>query len=118
MAITQLVDDAFERQNPRPANPEIAILGSWRTELAGFFTLIKAFRNTDLVEILMNIAAMSGRASEIRNQVMEGSGSQRMNAFRTKQLDPFLDEVDRQFRVWSRVQAVRTMEWDMSKGGM
>lgn len=70
----------------------------------------------DVGEILRALAAMSGRASEVRCHLMR-TESRRGQGFRTRELDPFIEELDRQFKIWSRYHAVLQQEWDMSKGG-
>lgn len=78
---------------------------------------MREFARSDLAEILMQLAAFTAYGSELRGQIQRAD-TRRLQAFRTKELDPFIDECDRQFKVWSRVQSVRQMEWDTSKGGI
>ena len=77
---------------------------------------MREFSNEDLTEILGAIAAMAAYAAELRGKVVR-SESMRLKAFRTRELDPFLDQCEFQFKVWSRYQSVRTLEWDISRGG-
>lgn len=100
-----------------PINRKERRLDALRGELTGFYAQMRDFQGRDIRVVLAEIAAMSARASEIRHGLIHGE-SRAESAFRTKQLDPFLDEVDRQFKVWSRVQTVLAMEWDMSKAGI
>lgn len=88
-----------------------------QAELDGYYALMREFSGADMTEILMGLAAFSARASEIRT-VLVREENRRAQSFRTKELDPFLEEVDRQFKVWSRLQAVRDMEFRASGGGI
>ena len=65
----------------------------------------------------MKIASYAAYASEMRGRVVR-SESRRMQAFRTRELDPFLDQCEFQFKVWSRYQSVRQMEYDLTRGGV
>lgn len=85
-------------------------------EVDSYYEAMSLFAQMDLSEILMRLAAISARASAVRCQVVR-TESRRMAAFRVRELDPLIEEVDRQFKIWSRLQAVRSMEWDMSRGG-
>lgn len=88
-----------------------------RAEIDEYYAEMALFPQMDLAEIFMRLAAMSARASGIRAQVVR-SESRRIAAFRTREIDPLIEECDRQFRLWSRLQSVRQMEADMSRGGV
>jgi len=85
-------------------------------ELDGYLARMSDFPALDLGDVFSQLAAMSARATTIRLWIAR-SETRMLAAFRTRQLDPFLEECDRQFRLWSRTQAVRQMDWEMSKGG-
>lgn len=89
---------------------------AWREELGAYFAEMQTFESMDLVEIFMRLAAFSARASEMRNQASQ-SDNRRANAFRSQAIDPFLEACDFQFRVFSRIQSVREMEFKISGGG-
>ena len=84
-------------------------------EIDGYYEIMKQFNQYEPAEIFLYIAAWSARASEIRSKIVRVE-SRRAQAFRTRELDPFLDELDRQFRIHSRVVTIRQHEWDMQKG--
>jgi hypothetical protein len=88
-------------------------LDTWRSEITDYLVEMASFRQMDLVEVLQRLSAYSARASWIRGVVIRYSARQ-AEFFRTKELDPFLTEVDRQFKVWSRVAAIRQSEWEMN----
>lgn len=95
---------------PRPAD---IILG-WQQELDEYFTEMKELHGYEPDQVFMRLAGWSARASEIRSQLVRAEG-RRAQAFRTREIEPFLDEIDRQFRLHSRVQSVR--EWDLKLQG-
>lgn len=76
---------------------------------------MRKFQVMDIAEVLLSLSAFSARAAEMRAQLVRVD-NRRAAAFRTKEVEPLLEEVDRQFRIHSRLQAVRQMEWDSSKG--
>lgn len=92
---------------------DVAAVERLREEVDDFYSRMRLFPQMEQAEIYMDLAAMSARCSEIRSRVVR-TRSQRLNAFRTKELDPLLDELDRQFRTWSRLATVRAQEWDMA----
>lgn len=81
----------------------------WRDELDGYYKRMHGFPELDPSEIFRELAAFSARASELRSYCVRMS-SRMANTFRTQEIDFFLQEVDRQFRSWSRVVTVRGQE--------
>lgn len=91
-------------------------LNEWRPEILGYIKEIYEFHDLDdPLEILRKLSAFSARATWIRNLVIRSKHPD-YNRFRIDELDPFLVEIDRQFKIWSRYSAVVKDEWDMSKG--
>lgn len=88
----------------------------YRKELISFLKDCYDFQNRDDIgEILKDLSAFSARASLIRSLIIR-SNHPKFNRFRIDELDPFLVEVDRQFKIWSRVSSVEQFEWDKIKG--
>jgi hypothetical protein len=75
-------------------------------------TQLKAMSTTEVLEFL---SAALARVGEIRVTVYRDE-SRKANAFRTRELDPFISQVDLQFKIWSRLITHRQLEWDMSRG--
>jgi len=90
-------------------------VAAWRREIDNFYVAMKQFPSNDGETILMSLSAFSARANEIRLALVR-TETRQYTAFRTKEIDPFIEEVDRQFKVWSRFQSVRQMEWEVSRG--
>lgn len=90
-------------------------ISSWRAEITKYLQDMNDFQFQEASEVFRNLAAYSARASWIRNQLMQKAARPYV-AFRTGEVDPFLAEVERQFKIWSRIVAVTQQEWDMSRG--
>lgn len=90
-------------------------VGQWREELDAFYTTMQQFNSYDVSEILGHLSSFSARMSAIRTQIVR-SESRMMNNFRTKEIDPFLEECDRQYKIWSRQLTVLQNEWEMTRG--
>lgn len=86
-----------------------------QVELDGYYVEMKQFLSMEPTEIYMKLAAWSARASEIRSRLVRQE-SRKAQAFRTREVDPFIDECDRQFKIYSRIQSCRQQEWDMQRG--
>lgn len=87
-----------------------------RAELDGYYKEMRDFDTIDPGEIFKKLAAMSARASFIRSKIVRRNQGPDVSNFRTKEIDPFISEVDRQFKVWSRYLSVVQIDWDMSRG--
>ena len=92
------------------------VLEGWRKEILTYLEEMCSFASMDTLDILKLLSSYSARASFIRNRVVR-SGSKSAETFRLKELDPFLTEVDRQFKVWSRIASIMANEWEISRGG-
>ena len=90
-------------------------IAAWRNELDAYYETMRKFEGMDISHVFMSLAAMSARASEIRSLLVRDQGRS-ANGFRTQEIDPFLSETDRQFKVWSRVQAVTELELRLAGG--
>lgn len=121
MTVLELAADANEplptavaplqRQSQAPT--ESSVIRALQGELDAYYVQMRGFQREDVTDIFMALAAFTARASEVRSHLSR-QFSKRIDSFRTKELDPFIDECDRQFRVWSRMQSVRQMEADLS----
>lgn len=94
---------------------EVDLVRTWRTELDSYFARMRNFASLEPDEIFKELSAMSARVSELRGRLVR-SQSRLANTFRTQEIDFFLSEVDRQFKLYSRITAIRTLDWEMSRG--
>lgn len=91
-------------------------LDKYRKEILQYHKEIYDFCSIDDTrEILMKLAAYSARASWIRNLIIR-SLIPEYKRFRIDELDPLLVEIDRQFKIWSRISSITMDEYNMSRG--
>lgn|SRR5690606_18245864 len=89
----------------------------WTVELVGYLKAMRGFeKSRDTYEILCSLSAMSARASYFRNRSFQANHP-KLNRLRLDVIDPFLEEVERQFKIWSRVQTVNQHEYTLAGGG-
>ena len=88
---------------------------AFRKEFDEYFEIMTTFPGMDPSEILMTISAFSARASQIRMHIVRDE-DKLLGLFRTREIDPFLQECDRQFKIWSRLVSIKQIEWDASRG--
>jgi len=102
------------RSNPQPTTVRTK-LTEFEDEIDGYYDIMVEFKDMDSGEILEALSAFTARASQIRANLIR-QDNRSVQAFRTKQLDPFIDECERQFKVWSRYISVRQFEWESTRG--
>ncbi len=90
-------------------------LDALRLEINEYYEAMRSFENLDPIDILSRLSAFTSRASQVRFNLIKAESKQIQN-FRTKELDPFIGECDRQFKVWSRLLSAYQLEWETSKG--
>lgn len=91
-------------------------LEGWRRELDDALKVMIKFSKMNHTDIFISLSGFTARASYIRNIVARVPENRRMAAFRTKELEPFIEECDRQFKYWSRALSVQALDWEISKG--
>lgn len=105
----------FQVESTRPhVNGEraadLALIEPTMRELDDMRSRVARFHEDDPSDILVAISAISGRLAEIRSQLYR-LNTQRCTALRTREVDPLREELDLQFRVWSR--RIALMEWEL-----
>jgi hypothetical protein len=89
---------------------ERQLVKGFMAELDSMRAAITDFPNRDPADILSTIAGTAGRLAEIRAQ-LHRSNSGRCSALRTREVDPLREDLDLQFRIWSRKIAL--LEWEL-----
>lgn len=103
---------------PNAANgDERVILQAYIAELDLYYEAVKAFANQEPDEVLQQIAAFTARLCEIRAR-LQRSGSAIANKLRTREVEPLMEQLDFQFRIGSRLQAIREFDFKASGGGV
>lgn len=87
-------------------------LSAWRDEIFIYLEQMTDLSEQDEEEIFIKLAGWSARATYIRSFLILDT-SRSYQAFRTGIVDPFIQECDRQFKVWSRYISIRQMQWEM-----
>lgn len=95
-----------------PVNDAVLIIQS---EINDYLTRLKELNSQPATEVFMTLSAISARLAEIRNRLVR-TETRRFVALRTREVDPLIEEVDRQFKMHSRIASVRQMEWDATTG--
>lgn len=86
-----------------------------RPELVGYLKEMHTFQNSsNIEEVLRRLSGFSARASWMRNVLIK-SPINEVVRFRIDEIDPFLQEVDRQFKIYSRILSSNQFELDLTK---
>lgn len=96
-------------------SPSKLTLEAVQSELTNFYQELVDLKTRTPREILETLSTMTARSLQIRAQIMRAEDKALTN-FRTKELDPFVEECDRQFKIWSRILTSDKLDWDMSRG--
>ena len=99
-----------------PLTREQAFVLSVRQELDSYLCRLKTLCSLPPDAVFSVLSMVTARLSEIRLACVR-SDSRRLTALRTKEVDPALEECERQFRFHSRIQSVRSFEWEVSGKG-
>ncbi len=114
-------DELFTLKGPSGIVPDVVLdpqkdwITNYQVELDAYFTVMNQFNMLDPVEVMQQLSSFTARASEIRATLVRVD-SRRSTAFRTREVDPFIEECDRQFKIHSRLQSLRELEWKMAGG--
>lgn len=92
-----------------------SMFDAWRAEIDAFYREMRKFDSMDLHSVFMRLSAFSARAAEMRTQLARDD-SRRAASMRTKEIEPFLNDLEFQFKVHSRAHSVQEMDFKMSGG--
>lgn len=82
-------------------------------ELDDIYAALPDFPNMEPDQVLLFISGWLARLTGIR-AVLQRSGSTRANSLRTKEIDPLIDALDQQFKIHSRLIAMRELDFKVS----
>lgn len=97
------------RGHETPAQPGADPVVIIQDEINDYLRRLKELNGLPPAEVFQTLSAISARLAEIRNRLIRVE-NRRFTALRTKEIDPLIEEVDRQFKFHSRIQAVREAE--------
>ena len=101
--------------NGHSRDQERLVIAVYRQEIDEYVEQIQTFHMVEPDQVLLAVSAIAARLVAIRVE-LQRSGSQRANKLRTSEIDPILDHLDQQFRIHSRLLAVRDLDFRMSGG--
>ena len=96
----------------RPVSKAAGDLKVWQAEMDGWYATMLEFPNMEPDQVFVSLSAWTARASYMRSFINR-SEQRTQQTFRTKQIDPFIAECDRQFKIWSRVFSVQSLDWNL-----
>lgn len=92
-------------------------IDSVRAEVDDAFADMKTFLNREPDEIMRMAGGHSARLSELRVRVMRIEDFRReWKSVRTRELEPTLEELERQYTIASRLHSVRELDFKMEAG--
>jgi hypothetical protein len=84
-------------------------------EIDGYLVELRRLTSKTPEQVFIVLSGISARLVELRVQTFR-STSRRLAALRSHEIDPLLDQCDRAFRLHSRLQSVRSLDWELAKG--
>lgn len=96
---------------------ESVLIATYQAELDDARARISAFETYEPSEVLGTISGIAGRVAEMRANLYR-LNTQRCAALRTREVDPLREDLELQFRVWSRKIALMEWEFKVSGGGV
>jgi len=108
---------APDHQYARPARDQQAggFYTQVETELDDMRKQVRTFPDQDPADVLMLISGIAGRLAKIRAWLYRDN-SQRCTQLRTREVDPLREDLDLQFKLFSRRVAIMEWELKMSMG--
>lgn len=100
---------------PEQVSGEVRLIHELRQELDGYFVQLKRLSTLTPDEVFGTLSAMSARLVEIRGRLWRVD-TRRCQALRSREVDPLIEEIDRQFKLHSRAFEVQKFDFEMSKG--
>ena len=106
-----------------PSQPVLQVVGdkprqrhvfdAIRTELDDYYTGMRQYSGMEPDQVMLDLSGVAARLTEIRAFLVRDN-SQQANALRTKEIDPLLTQIDIQFKLHSRIQAIREFDLKMT----
>lgn len=98
----------------RPTQTSTTIEGM-RSEIDEYLEEMRSFGFLQPDDVFLKLSAWSARAREMQIQSAR-TDNQRSKAFKSREVEPFIDECKFQFSLFSRFAAMRQLDWDMQRG--
>ena len=110
-AVSQLLDTTV-------VYPEVGLsIAGVRTEVDDAFDDIKTFHQREPDEVFRLVSGHSARLAELRGRSYRIEDRAPVwKAIRTREIEPALDELNKQFQIASRLLSVRDLDYRMEAG--
>lgn len=86
-----------------------------RRELDTYWVSLRGFAEMEPDQVLIALSAFTARVGEMRTHCYR-DGGRLATRLRLDELEPFIEECDRQFKFHSRLQSIRELDWRMAGG--
>lgn len=94
---------------------ERRVLGGFIEEVNAYYQAIKTFHEQEPDEVLLQCSAYHARLTEIRG-LLQRSSSARATQLRTREVDPLMHSIEKQFDIHSRLLTSRDLDFRMAGG--
>lgn len=108
---------AIEPGETRAESDTRSLIEALRSELDGYYAMARKWAHLEPDVVLMELSAITARLTEVRAHLNRDNG-QRANRLRISEIDPLLEECDRQFKIHSRLIAMHQLDWEVARGQM
>lgn len=103
------------RPAPLEQQDETSLVASVRAELVDYYKLLQRFGALQPDEVLLQVSSITARLVYLR-ALLISTGAQRANRLRSQELEPLTENLDLQFRIHSRLFAMKQLEVEMVRG--
>lgn len=86
-----------------------------RETLIGYVDQMRNFKKLDSQDVFLKLSEFSATATYFRSTICKREDRKKA-AFRTHDIEPFIAEVERQFKIWSRLVSSQNLDWEMTRG--
>jgi hypothetical protein len=86
-----------------------------RETLIDYVDQMRNFKKLDSQDVFLKLSEFSATATYFRSTICKREDRKKA-AFRTHDIEPFIAEVERQFKIWSRLVSSQNLDWEMTRG--
>lgn len=86
-----------------------------REILIDYVDQMRNFKKLDSQDVFLKLSEFSATATYFRSTICKREDRKKA-AFRTHDIEPFIAEVERQFKIWSRLVSSQNLDWEMTRG--
>ena len=94
---------------------DVEYLNSVMAELDGYYAELQKYETMEPDEVLLSVSGLLARLTAIRAECIR-SQSQRANKLRTNEIEPLISALDQQFKIHSRIQTIRELDYKITSG--